>query len=102
MAAHPGGALAIVAHGGNEPRAPLPGTRASRPSAILALGQDYAALSVLVWSRGRFTLARLNHQVALTGRQRLSGSREVCARRSATLTHAQDVASERRFLSPIV
>ena len=51
---------------GNEPRPPLSGAR-GRPERILALGQDYAALSVLVWSRGRFTLARLNHQVALTG-----------------------------------
>ena len=64
--AHAGGALAIVAHGGTN-RVLLCRALGVAPERILALGQDYAALSVLVWSRGRFTLARLNHQVGLTG-----------------------------------
>ena len=66
VAAHPGGALAIVAHGGTN-RVLLCRALGVAPERILALGQDYAALSVLVWSRDRFTLARLNHQVALSG-----------------------------------
>ena len=66
VGAHAGGALAIVAHGGTN-RVLLCRALGVAPERILALGQDYAALSVLVWSRGRFTLARLNHQVALTG-----------------------------------
>jgi len=64
--AHAGGALAIVAHGGTN-RVLLCRALGVAPERILAIGQDYAALSVLVWSRGRFSLARLNHQVALTG-----------------------------------
>jgi broad specificity phosphatase PhoE len=62
VGAHPGGALAIVAHGGTN-RVLLCRALGVAPERILALGQEYAALSVLVWSRGRFTLAGLNHQV---------------------------------------
>jgi broad specificity phosphatase PhoE len=61
VAAHPGGTLAVVAHGGTN-RALLCRALGIAPERILALGQDYAALSALAWSGGRFTLALLNHQ----------------------------------------
>jgi broad specificity phosphatase PhoE len=61
VAAHPGGTLAVVAHGGTN-RVLLCRALGIAPHRILALGQDYAALSVLAWSGGRFTLLLLNHQ----------------------------------------
>jgi broad specificity phosphatase PhoE len=61
IAAHPGGTLAVVAHGGTN-RVLLCRALGIGPHRILALGQDYAALSVLAWSGGRFTLVLLNHQ----------------------------------------
>lgn len=61
VAAHPGGTLAVVAHGGTN-RVLLCRALGVAPHRILALGQDYAALSVLAWSRGHFTLVLLNHQ----------------------------------------
>ena len=66
VAAHPGGRLAVVAHGGTN-RLLLCRALGIAPERILALGQDYAALSALAWSGGRFTLALLNHQEPLTG-----------------------------------
>ena len=61
VAAHPGGTLAVVAHGGTN-RVLLCRALGIAPHRILALGQDYAALSLLAWSGGRFTLMLLNHQ----------------------------------------
>lgn len=63
VGAHRGGAVAIVAHGGTN-RALLCRALGIAPERILTLGQDYAALSVLVWSGERFTLTRLNQQVS--------------------------------------
>lgn len=60
---HRGGAVAVVAHGGTN-RALLCRALGISPERILTLGQDYAALSVLVWSGDRFTLTRLNQQVS--------------------------------------
>jgi broad specificity phosphatase PhoE len=65
VAAHPGGTLAVVAHGGTN-RVLLCRALGIAPHRILALGQDYAALSVLAWSRGRFTLMLLNHREPVT------------------------------------
>jgi broad specificity phosphatase PhoE len=61
VAAHPGGAVAVVAHGGTN-RVILCRALGLSPARLLALGQDYAALSVLEWSRGRWGLSLLNHQ----------------------------------------
>jgi broad specificity phosphatase PhoE len=57
--AHPGGSVAIVAHGGTN-RLILCRALALRPERLLALGQDYACLSVLEWSGTRWTLRLLN------------------------------------------
>ena len=62
--AHAGGALAVVAHGGTN-RVLLCRALGVAPERILALGQDYAAVSALVCSRGGFTLALLNHGEAV-------------------------------------
>jgi len=60
--AHLGGAIAVVAHGGTN-RVLLCRALGIMPERILALGQDYAALSVLICSGGRFALATLNRQM---------------------------------------
>jgi len=61
VAAHPGGAVAVVAHGGTN-RVLLCRALGIADHRILAIGQDYAALSVLRWSGTRWTLALLNHR----------------------------------------
>lgn len=58
---HPGGTVAVVAHGGSN-RAILCHALGLEPERLLALGQDYAALSVLQWAGGRWTLRLLNHR----------------------------------------
>jgi len=58
---HPGGTVAVVAHGGSN-RAILCHALGLGPERLLALGQDYAALSVLQWANGRWTLRLLNHR----------------------------------------
>jgi broad specificity phosphatase PhoE len=60
-AAHCGGAVAIVAHGGTN-RLLLCRALGLAPERLLALGQDYASLSVLDGSAGRWTLCMLNHR----------------------------------------
>ena len=62
VGAHQGGAIAVVAHGGTN-RILLCRALGIVPERILTLGQDYAALSVLVSSEGRFTLTRLNQLI---------------------------------------
>jgi alpha-ribazole phosphatase len=59
VAAHAGGAVAIVAHGGTN-RMILCRALGVRAERLLALGQDYAALSVLECSADRWTLCLLN------------------------------------------
>jgi broad specificity phosphatase PhoE len=61
VARHAGGAIAIVAHGGSN-RAILCRALGLGPERLLALGQDYAALSVLEWAGSRWTLRLLNHR----------------------------------------
>lgn len=61
--AHAGHAVAVVAHGGTN-RVILCRALGVAPQRILALGQDYAALSVLVGSGSRWRLALLNHAEA--------------------------------------
>jgi phosphoserine phosphatase len=61
VAAHPGGAVAVVAHGGTN-RVLLCRALGIADHRILAIGQDYAALSVLRWSGARWTLLLLNHR----------------------------------------
>jgi broad specificity phosphatase PhoE len=61
VARHAGGAIAIVAHGGSN-RAILCRALGLGPERLLALGQDYAALSVLEWAGSRWTLRVLNHR----------------------------------------
>ena len=56
-----GGAVAIVAHGGSN-RAILCRALGLGPERLLALGQDYAALSVLEQAGSRWTLRMLNHR----------------------------------------
>lgn len=58
---HAGGAIAIVAHGGSN-RAILCRALGLGPERLLALGQDYAALSVLEQAGSRWTLRMLNHR----------------------------------------
>jgi len=58
---HAGGAVAIVAHGGSN-RAILCRALSLGPERLLALGQDYAALSVLERAGSRWTLRVLNHR----------------------------------------
>jgi broad specificity phosphatase PhoE len=60
--AHRGGAIAVVAHGGTN-RALLCRALGIAPERILAIGQDYAAMSVLVRTGERYTLTRLNQRV---------------------------------------
>ena len=68
VAAHPGGSVAIVAHGGTN-RLILCRALALDPGRLLALGQDYASLSVLERSGARWTLRLLNHcELARSGR----------------------------------
>jgi probable phosphoglycerate mutase len=50
----------VVAHGGSN-RAILCHALGLGPERLLALGQDYAALSVLERADGRWALRRLNH-----------------------------------------
>ena len=57
---HPGGRVAVVAHGGSN-RAILCRALGLGPTRLLALGQDYAGLSVLEWAGGHWTLRTLNH-----------------------------------------
>lgn len=59
--AHAGGTVAIVAHGGTN-RVLLCRALGVDPRRILALGQEYAALSMLRWSAGRFALSLLNYR----------------------------------------
>jgi broad specificity phosphatase PhoE len=61
VAAHPGGSVAVVAHGGTN-RVLLCRALGITPDRILALGQDYAALSVLEWNGARWALSLLNHR----------------------------------------
>jgi broad specificity phosphatase PhoE len=60
VARHAGGTIAVVAHGGSN-RAILCHALGLGPERLLALGQDYAALSVLERSEGRWILRVLNH-----------------------------------------
>ena len=57
---HPAGRVAVVAHGGSN-RAILCRALGLGPARLLALGQDYAALSVLELAGRRWTLRMLNH-----------------------------------------
>jgi alpha-ribazole phosphatase len=56
---HAGGTVAIVAHGGSN-RAILCRALGLKPEKLLALGQDYAALSVLAGGGSGWTLRLLN------------------------------------------
>ena len=60
VARHAGGTVAVVAHGGSN-RAILCHALGLGPERLLALGQDYAAVSVLERTGGRWTLRLLNH-----------------------------------------
>ena len=66
VAAHAGGSVAIVAHGGTN-RMILCRALGLGGERLLALGQDYAALSVLVGDDERWTLRLLNHHEAEGG-----------------------------------
>ncbi|HUM17407.1 MAG TPA: histidine phosphatase family protein [Candidatus Nitrosotalea sp.] len=57
---HAGGTVAVVAHGGSN-RAILCRALELGPERLLALGQDYAALSVLERAGSHWTLRMLNH-----------------------------------------
>jgi len=61
VSAHAGQTVAIVAHGGTN-RVLLCRALGLAPGRLLALGQDYAALSALEWSGRAWTLALLNHR----------------------------------------
>ncbi|HEX2439552.1 MAG TPA: histidine phosphatase family protein [Methylomirabilota bacterium] len=63
-AAHAGQAIAIVAHGGTN-RALLCHAFGLPFSQLLAFGQDYAALTVLESSAGRWALRRMNERPML-------------------------------------
>ena len=58
---HRGGAVAVVAHGGTN-RLILCRALGLHPERLLALGQDYAALSVLERAGAGWTLRVLNHR----------------------------------------
>jgi alpha-ribazole phosphatase len=58
---HAGGTVAVVAHGGSN-RAILCRALGLGPERLLALGQDYAALSVLAGGGSRWTLRLLNQR----------------------------------------
>ena len=60
-ARHPGSRILVVAHGGPN-RILLCRALGIRPERILALGQDYAALSVLERDTSGWTLRLLNHR----------------------------------------
>ncbi|MEX2223775.1 MAG: histidine phosphatase family protein [Candidatus Rokuibacteriota bacterium] len=60
VARHAGRTVAVVAHGGSN-RAIICHALGLGPERLLALGQDYAALSVLEGGGGRWMLRRLNH-----------------------------------------
>jgi alpha-ribazole phosphatase len=64
VAAHPGEAIAVVAHGGTN-RALLCRALGLPLERLLAFGQDYAALSVLERSPAGWRLARLNEGAML-------------------------------------
>ena len=66
VARHPGGTVAVVAHGGSN-RAILCHALGLGPERLLALGQDYAALSVLSLRGGRWALHLLNHCEPVAG-----------------------------------
>jgi len=61
VARHAGGAVAVVAHGGTN-RVLMCRALGLAPSRLLALGQDYAALSVLEWTGEHWGLSLLNHR----------------------------------------
>ena len=63
-ARHPGAGVLVVAHGGPN-RIVLCRALGIRPERILALGQDYAALSVLERGPSGWTLRLLNHREPL-------------------------------------
>lgn len=63
-ARHPGARVLVVAHGGPN-RIVLCRALGIRPERILALGQDYAALSVLERGPSGWTLGLLNHREPL-------------------------------------
>jgi alpha-ribazole phosphatase len=60
VARHPGGTVVVVAHGGSN-RAILCHALGLGPERLLALGQDYAALSVLARRGDGWALTLLNH-----------------------------------------
>jgi broad specificity phosphatase PhoE len=64
VATHAGGSVAIVAHGGTN-RLILCRALGLAADRLLALGQDYASLSVLGGSGKRWTLRVLNHREAV-------------------------------------
>ena len=64
VAAHAGQAVAIVAHGGTN-RLMLCRALGLEPGRLLALGQDYGALSVLEHDESGWRLARLNERPVL-------------------------------------
>src|SRR5204862_474231 len=64
VAAHEGEALAVVAHGGTN-RALLCAALGLPLARLLALGQDYGALSVLARIGARWELRRLNEHAVL-------------------------------------
>jgi broad specificity phosphatase PhoE len=66
VARHAGGRVAVVAHGGSN-RAILCHALGLGPERLLALGQDYGALSVLSWRDGRWVLQVLNHCEPVAG-----------------------------------
>jgi broad specificity phosphatase PhoE len=66
VARHAGGRVAVVAHGGSN-RAILCHALGLGPERLLALGQDYAALSVLSLRAGRWALHLLNHCEPVAG-----------------------------------
>jgi broad specificity phosphatase PhoE len=61
IATHPEEAVLVVAHGGTN-RVLLCKALGIAPDRILALGQDYAAVSVLERSAGGWRLSLLNHR----------------------------------------
>jgi broad specificity phosphatase PhoE len=73
VAAHAGAAVAVVAHGGTN-RVILCRALGVAPERILALGQDYAALSILEWSGARWALRLLNHREPVPGSGDSTGS----------------------------
>lgn len=64
VAAHAGASVAVVAHGGTN-RMILCRALGLGPERLLAVGQEYAALSVLVWTGARWALRLLDDRRAL-------------------------------------